>query len=208
MPGPVTTAMMVAGIGKAVGGLAKTGYGMWQAKQGKKERERLMGQIPDYETPMSLQQMSSLYGDYLAETERMGDKMPGQDLMEQSMREYAQSQVRNLRQTARTSTEALGATTDVISQTMENLQSLEIQGAKEAANRKLQATQMYGQSLGQIAPYEEREWQYEEWMPWMTRLNQAQAKYSAGMRGVQSGISNIVSGGTAFGATKFTGQNQ
>lgn len=198
---PITTTMFAQGIAKGVGGLFKTGYGLWQRNQGKQRREELMGQIPDYDVPESMEQLENLYGNYLSEIERQGTRMPGQDLAEQKMREYAQSQIRNVRQTARTSTQAMGGTTDVISQTMENLQALEIQGMQEMAKRKLNAMGMYGEALGQIAPYEEREWQYEEFMPWKTKVAQAQQEYISGSRAMESGFSDIFSGGATAAMT-------
>ena len=197
---PITIAMLGAGI---LTGGAKTWIGASRKKEARERREELLADQPQYETPVSLEQMTSLYGNYLARVERTRG-FPGQRQMEQDLSEQTSSRIRDIRETARSSTEALGATTDLISREIEMLQQLDIQGAKYAAEQQLQARQMYGQALGQQAQYEDRAWQYNEWMPWRTELAQAQAQYRGGQRTMESGLSDIV--GTFGQAAKLEAQ--
>lgn len=200
MPDPLTTMMLAAGIGKTLAGGFKAWQGAKTRRNAKREREQLLEDQPQYETPSSIEDLSALYGDYLAQARRT-EGFPGQEQMEQRLQEQTSSRVRDVTQRARNSTQALGATTDLLSREMDALEQLEIQGAKYAAERELQGTQMYGQALGQQAQYEDQAWRYNEWMPWRTRLAEQQARYRGGQRTLESGWSDIFSGLTQTGMT-------
>jgi hypothetical protein len=224
---PMSTLMAALGIGKAATGLFKSIFGGIQQARGKRQRENILSQFesgqlnpPEYDpsTPMAFEELSGLYENYLAEQTRR-EGMPGQDVMEAKLREMAESRFRGVKETARTSTQALGAYTDISSQLMENLQQLEVQGARDQAERELQAMQMYGQSLGQLGQYQaqeqQQEWYRNQFMPWkiqeyqpaMTRLSQAQSDWAAGAQNLSAGIGDMVSG-AAYGAGYYYMGNQ
>jgi len=193
------------GATQTASGLGKTIYGGIQKYRAKQERERLLDQQPQYETPQSIDELTSLYGQQLSDVRRT-EKMPGEDQMRSNLKQSTQRGISDIRQTARSSAEALGATTDVIGKEIEGLKQLDIQSAQQQARREIQATQMYGQSLKQQAQYEDKEWRYNEWMPWKTELAQAQANFAGGQKTMQSGISDLTSGVT-MGAMQMAGGN-
>jgi hypothetical protein len=192
------------GIAQGVVGLGKTIFGASQRNRAERERDRLLEQQPEFETPQSVEELSSLYGQHL-ENVRRRDGLPGQAQIESNLRESTATGIQNVRETARTSAEALGATTDIVGKEIESLQQLEIEAARQKAKQELNAMQMYGQALGQEAQYEQQEFMYNEYMPWKTRVAQAQAEYAGGQQTMQSGISDLVSGATQFGISEFTG---
>jgi hypothetical protein len=205
--------MALIGLGIGTGsGLFKFFHGKKQEKEGKKKVNKLLKEMESgaytppeyhYQTPASLIELSNLYAQFLAE-EKQKEGMPGQERIEQNLKELAASQMYNMQQAARTSTEALGASVDISGQLTESLQQLEIQGAREEAARELAAIQMYGSVLGQKAEYEykgqEKEfyhnlflpWQLEELIPFQTRIQQAQSQYAAGLGNISSGFSDII----------------
>jgi hypothetical protein len=200
--------LTIMAIAQGAVGLGKTIYGMSQRRRAEQERERLLSQQPEFETPQSIEDLSSLYGQYLQDV-RTREGLPGQAQIESNIRQSTSRGIEDIRDTARSSTEALGATTDVIGKEIESLQQLEIEAARQQARQELQATQMYGQSLGQQAQYEQQEFMYNEYMPWKTDVAQAQAEYAGGQRTMQSGLSDLVSGATQFGMSEFAGgENQ
>lgn len=223
---PITASMIMLGIGgaKALTGLGKGTIGFIQKARGKRQREKLLNKLESgemsppeyqYETPVSMEELSGLYQNYLAEQQGK-EKMPGQDLIAQNIQQMAAGQIQNLRESARTSTQALGGTVDLSSQMIENLQQLEIQGATQAAQRELQATQMYGSALGQMGQMEaqgmEREWQrneyapwqLEEYLPWRTRIAQAQSDYAMGLKNISAGVEDLTTG-LGYGAAGYFG---
>ena len=182
-------------IAQGVAGLGKTVMGGIQQSKGQRQVDDLMASQPQFDTPESTQQMVDLYGQYLSEVQRR-EGMPGQERMEANIKESAQSGISNIRETARSSTQALGATTDILSKQMDSIEELEIEGARRQARQELQATQMYGNALGNQAQYEQQAFQYNEFMPWQTELAQANALRQGGQSNLTSGLSDMLSGAT------------
>lgn len=196
--------MAIAGGAQLLTGAAQSIIGGINKRKGREEVERLMANQPQFETPESVGELSELYGDYLRDIESR-ETLPGQAGMESQLRESTARGVRDVRETARSSTEALGATTDIASREIESLQQFEIEAARQQARQELQATQMYGQALSQEAQYEAQAWKYNEWMPWRTKVASAQGRGIGGQQTLQAGIGNMVSGATQFGTSALMG---
>ncbi len=197
---------MMMALAQGATGLFKTISGASRRSRARDRREQLMADMPEFETPQSIEQLTSLYGDYLSQVERQ-EGLPGQEQMEANIRESTAQGIQDIRETARTSTQALGATTDVIDREIESIQQLEIEGARQQARRELQARELYGQALGNQAQYEEQAWRYNEFMPWRTELAQAQANVRGGQRTFESGLGDLVSAGTQYLVSNAEGSN-
>jgi hypothetical protein len=198
------TAMAIA---QGVVGLGKSIFGGIQKNRAKRERDRLLADQPQFDTPQSIQDLSALYGQYLSDVQRR-EGIPGQQQIEANIRESAATGIQKVRETARSSTEALGATTDIIGRELEGIQQLEIEAARQKARQELNAMQMYGQALGGQAQYEQQEFMYNEYMPWQTQVAQAQAEYAGGQQTMVSGLSDVVSGATQFGVNQAYGSQR
>lgn len=196
----LTMMMLAAGIGKVLSGGLQTGIGLSQRNKAERKRDRLLENQPQYGVPSSIEDLSSLYEDYLAQAKKT-EGFPGQQKMQQQLQQQTSSRLRDVTQTARTSPQAQGGVIDLLSKEMDALEQLEIQGARYAAERQLQATQMYGQSLGQQARYEDQAWRYNEWMPWRTQLAEQQARYRGGQRTFEAGMGNLVGGASQTAMT-------
>jgi len=195
------TAMAIA---QGVAGLTKAGLGYINKRQAEQEREELLAAQPQMETPLAISEMSDLYQRYLSEVQGQ-QGMPGQEMMEQNLRESVAGGIRGVRETARTSGEALAATTDLVGREIEGIQQLEIEGARQQAQRELQATQLAGRGLQIEGQFQQQAFMMNEYAPWQTRLAQAQAEFAGGQQTLQSGLGDLFSAATTYGINQAGG---
>lgn len=198
--------LMGMAIATGIGGLIQGGLGLFQQKKGEEARQEAMANQPQFQTPAAINELTAMYGDYLSEVQGR-EEMPGQAQIESNIRESTAGGISSIRETARSSTEALGATTDVIGQEIESIQQLNVQAAQQKARQELQAMQMYGGALQQQAQYEQQEFMYNEYMPWQTRLNEAQAQVQGGWQNISAGVSGMAQGAGMYAANQLGGSN-
>ncbi len=197
---PMTLAALIGGGA----GLLKGIFGGAQAAKGQRQEERLLENRPEYEIPDAIQELESLpnmYADYLSEVESR-TTMPGQERAEQQLRESTAQGVRQTTQRARSSTEALGAATELYGKELENLQRMELESIRQRAKLRRQAMNQYAQSqmqTGQImGQYEDQAFRLNQIEPWRMSMSEAQRQQQAGYNTISSGLSDIASAGQLY----------
>jgi hypothetical protein len=203
--------LAIAALASAGISLGKGIYGGIQASQGAQQERELERNRPDYDIPTSIENLDevpSMYADYLAEIERR-DTMPGQERMEDQIRQSAAQGIDETTKRARTSTEALGAATDIYSDELQQMQQLEIESARQRARQRVNAMQMYGQSrmnVGQLqAQYEDQQFRLNQMEPWMQNMREAQARQQAGYNMIGSAFDNAADAALMYGRGNFDG---
>lgn len=202
--------MAAAAIASGVIGLGKTAYGAYQVHKGsqmaKKER-------PEYNIPQEIEDLDklpALYRNYLTELES-GGKLPGQDEAERQLRQSTAGGVRATTERARSSTEALGAATDLYGKELEQIQRLELESIRERARRKVQAMRDYTRtSMGTAqtqAQYSDQAFRLNEMEPYMQDMVEAQERRRAGFSMIGSGMNNMGSAAMMYSQFGGGGQN-
>jgi len=198
---PITIAM----IASTVVGAGQSIYGGYQATRGQREEERLLENRPEYDIPSqikSLDKVPEMYRQYLSEVERT-DTVPGQRRAESQLRQSTAQGVRTATQRARTSSQALGAATDIYGEELRQLRELEYQSLRQKARQRVQAMQMYGQSAQNTAQiqgqYEDQAFRLNRMQPWTQQMQGAQRRQQAGYNMIGSGLNSLASGAQMYG---------
>jgi hypothetical protein len=196
--------LSVAALISAGTGLFKGVMGGFQAHNASNQIQRLERNRPEYDVPTSIENLDEvpdMYADYLAQLERT-QTLPGQERMEQQIRESTAQSVSEATKRARTSTEALGAATKLYSDELEQIQQLEIESARQRARQKAQARQMYGNAAmqaGQLqAQYEDQQFRLNQMEPFMWNMREAQQRQQAGYNMIGSAFDDAANAAQLF----------
>lgn len=178
----------------AIPALAQAGIGIGQLSRARKYADV---QRPQYTVPESMVRMQDI-----AETLASQRRLPGQDVIEENLREGTGTGTRMAQEASSTPTQV----TDVITRLFANEQS-------QRANLGVEADRMYQRNqanlmnvLGSIAPYQEKEFEMNEFLPYMQSMNTARALRESGMRNLFSGISDMSGIGTYTSSLGSLGQ--
>uniref|UniRef100_A0A6M3J243 Uncharacterized protein n=1 Tax=viral metagenome TaxID=1070528 RepID=A0A6M3J243_9ZZZZ len=180
--------MAIAGVATTVMDLYQFFKQREEAKKLKKEAEELK-EGAEYKVPESVDKALRL-----AELQASQKELPGQSIMEQRIGQQISSGIESAEKFAPSSASALGALAGIYGQGMEAYKDLDIEAARQTQEnlKNLQAVQM-----GR-APYEEKEWQYNKYLPYMQAAqmsaaleNASLANLQAGWQTAETGVENI-----------------
>lgn len=202
-------------IGSAALGLGQAIYGGSQAVRGGRQEDRLLSDRPEYDVPdviSDLDRVPDMYEGYLSEIERRRT-VPGQERAEQQIRQSGADATQSATERARTSSQALGAVSDIYSKEVEALQNLELESMRQQARERLNAMQQYGSAEMQTAQlqgqYEDQAFRLNEMADWQQRMQGAQQRKQAGYNMISGGLENMMSsavmGMKAFGGSDGNG---
>lgn len=183
---PIDPFTMMA-IAQGVPALLQAGTGVAQFISGNRMRKDLVR--PEYEIPeaarAALGQARSLAS---------SQEMAGMSQAENEMNQILSLGVQAAQQTAGSSSEALGAVTNMFANRMRQQNSLAGQAAQDYMRRQADVTQQ----LGNMATYQDKEWQLNEMQPFLDQAAMASAMGGAGMQNMMGGLQGL--GGAIGGA--------
>lgn len=197
-------------IAQGIPALLQAGTGVAQFISGNRMRKDLVR--PEYQIPAAakaaLGQARSLAS---------SQEMAGMSQAENEMNQILSLGVQSAQQTAGSSSEALGAVTNMFANRMRQQNSLAGQAAQDYMRRQADVTQQ----LGNMATYQDKQWQLNEMQPFLDAAATASAMGGAGMQNMMGGLQGL--GGAIGGAyankalldaaksgnvTNFAGDNQ
>lgn len=177
----------------AIAAIGQTGLGIGQMIGASRRRKKAMARLQKnpFQVPGSLTRSVEMQGKMA-----QGSQMPGQDIMEEQLASGTATAVNQARRSATSPSQVMQATIDSYLAQQQQQQQLDIQAAQE--NRMMQ--QNYANAVAQIAPYEQKAWEYNVLAPVQADLNAAAMQQQAGMQNIGQGIS---SGLTTFGNQQY-----
>ena len=185
---PLTIAALVSGGLKVAKGL----FGAGQTISANRQLRDLRKNRPIYETPESATKALGL-----AEQMSRSD-MPGMDYAESKLGRATAAGARRVGQMAGSTSQALGAMTDIYGRQLDAERELAYQNALY----RQQAMMNYQGQLGQMAQYEDQAFNINKWMPYQTQMNELMDKRNAGVQNLWSGIEGAAGVGMSYMGTK------
>lgn len=179
MPIPLATALLLSSGITAVPQLLKTGFGLFQSKRGKEYSEY---ERPEYKIPQGVYDEVDI-SKMLASI----DKLPGQSATEERLAASTGAGLEAVKDVGRSSADITGAIPNILEKEQEQLTDL----GTAAGQYKLNAQRLVGQALGNLASYQDKQWQLNEYMPYLSAMEAAKGLSGAGMQNIYSGISNL-----------------
>jgi hypothetical protein len=125
----------------------------------------------------------------MAARQAQGTRLAGQDVMEQNLAAGTAQAVGAAKRAASTPSQVLAATVESYAQQQENQRQIDLAASQDYERRQ----QMYQNTLMQLAPYQQKVWEYNTLYPVQAQLNKASAMGAAGSQNIgtalQSGMS-------------------
>lgn len=170
--------LAVSAIISAAAALTKTGIGQYNLWKGKKELRELERERPMFETPDSVGRMVGI-----AEKETQ-QGMAAKDIYEQDVMGATSRGIRYAESVAGSGVDLLSSVSNLYSQELESLNKISLQDLmyRESASQRLQ------EALGMQAGYEEKAFEYNEWLPWQAKMNRASERAGMGRSMTYEGI--------------------
>lgn len=194
-------AAVAAGAG-AIGGLANIGFGIADRLAAKRlraqslEKWKAKSGFQEYGVPESVDK----YIDYMGTLSRQ--QMPGYNLMQQGIQQTTAAGLTGARQLAGSGPAALGALGGLMSDRQRQLRQLGIM----ASQYQRGAQQDYAGAIMSRAPYEQQQFEYNQWLPWQMKMNEAMGLRGAGQQQLMSGIDQTAAAGINY--TNMQAQQQ
>jgi len=184
---PITLAMLgMSGLQ----GLFQAGTGIYNLVQANKLKKSGALNMPEYQVPEAVDKYMAL-----AQQAARGD-MPGAEQERQGIAQTSAAGVTAASQLADSPVAALGALGRIQGQERASLRDLGIRTAQYRA----QAQQNLGQAYLNQAQYQDQAYQYNEFLPWQTAMNQYESYRQAGVQGLMGGADTM-------GSTAIQGMN-
>lgn len=178
----LATAGLIGGI--AAG--AQTLFGIGQAIAANRKKKQALAEYAanPYQIPES-----QIRATNIASKMAQGTELPAQDLMEERLASGTAQTVAQARRAASSPSQQLQTTVNAYLQEQQNRQALDMQAANSFQARQV----AYQNALQQLAPYEQKKWEFDVLFPTQAKLNEASAMGAAGMSNIGQGISSGVS---------------
>lgn len=180
--------LLTGGIILGLGALTKTAIGGYNLWKGQKEYNKLLRNAPRYD--------ASLSGAYDTATNIAArGYYEGIDTtdFERALAGVTSSQINQFSKYATSSQQMMGAIEQSYARQLESLNKLSL----DQIQRRDMARQMYIQSLKNKAEAERQEktkaFEYNQWIPWQTKLNVAAGRMQSGREMLYSGVSDVFS---------------
>lgn len=186
---PLLPALAIAGLG--IQGLNSV-YNIFQGRGQREKGESILRNLrrPVYSTPTEIGKNLSL-----AEGQYRDTRLPGQAQAENKLNANTSKLVRMARDNGKSPSEILA--TAIAGNENQNQGYNEL--ATEAADRQLQDLMNYQKALETKADYREKEWLYNEYMPYQQERQYAESLIGGGAKNFNSGVNDFASGLTTFG---------
>lgn len=165
---------------------SQAGLGLYQTLRSSKLAKDAMAQYNanPYTVPSSMTSAVNM-----AARQAQGSRLAGQDVMEENLAAGTAQAVGAAKRAASTPSQVLAATVQSYAQQQANQRQIDLAAAQDYERRQ----QMYQQALMQLAPYQQRVWEYRTLYPVQAQLNKASAMGAAGSQNIgtalQSGLS-------------------
>jgi len=174
MPLPLLIPALAAG--------AQAGLGLYQTLKANKDAKNALAEYKanPYTIPESATRSVNLMG-RLAQ----GSELPGQGIMEDRLAANTAQSVAGARKVAQSPSQLLAATVASYGQQQQQQQMLDLQ----AANSFQQRQQAYAQTVGNLAGYEDKMYQYNKIFPIQAKLNKASMMGQTGWANIGAGVS-------------------
>lgn len=168
----------------AIGGgisLLNMGIGGLQARRGRKEYESLMRRLPKYQMQQEYQ------GNVNLAKEAYIEGMPGKDIARNMLYASTEAGLSRIEEAATSSTDLLGATTDLYSKQLDKLNE---QAFAEAQVKTANLERLMNANYN-LAGEKTKQWEYNEWLPSQMKLNISSSKFGGGQQQFQAGLQNL-----------------
>jgi hypothetical protein len=159
--------------------LLKIGTGLFQTKSSEKYSKH---ERPKYEIPQAAYDEIDI-----AKMLASINKLPGQQATEERLASSTGAGLEAIKDVGRSSADITGAIPSILEKEQEKLTDL----GTAAGQYKLNAQRMVGQALGNLASYQDKQWQLNEYMPYLSAMEAAKGLSGSGMQNIYGGISNI-----------------
>lgn len=177
---PITLALL-----SGVPGVIEGGIGMWQGMKTIKEAEAIReaaGDRPEYEIPKSIQEYVDLYKGMDV------TGLPGEDIYRQEIGGRQAQTATAAGQVASTEAGALSALGQAHQQSLSSLRDLSIRSSMYRQQQENLKRQGVAGALQTQANYQDKEWQYNQFLPWQTAQNEYWGLRQSGQAMMMGGI--------------------
>jgi hypothetical protein len=179
----------------AIPGLVNAGVGIYQLSQAKKYLET---DRPTYTRPEEIKQATEL-----ARRESELSTLPGEAVFRNRLAGSTASGVSALKNTADSPVDIASGVTKLVQSEQKQLTDLQIQAEQ---NRKEAVSRLQG-ALGVEAGYSDREFEVNQWEPYMNAMRAAAALQSAGSTNLAGGLQSAGTSALSAGIQAY-GYNQ
>ena len=188
--------LLAGAIVGGVGALTKTGIGAYNLSRGNRDLRQLERERPEFEIPDSVGRMVGI-----AEKETQ-QGMAAKDIYEQDVMGATSRGIRYAESVAGSGADLLGSVSNLYSQELESLNKISLQDLmfRESASQRLQ------EALEMQAGYEEKAFEYNEWLPWQTKMNKASERAGMGRGMIYEGVGDMfgVAGNYMLGSSQMS----
>lgn len=190
--------LLAAGIIGGLGAITKTAIGGYNLWRGQMDYNSLMRNAPKY-NPL----MPELYSTAVNVAAR--GYYEGQDTTdyERALAGVSSSQINQMGRYATSSQQMIGAVEQAYARQLESLNKLSL----DQIQRRDVARQMYIQSMLSKAEAErsekEKEFEYNQWLPWQMKLNTADSRAQSGREMLYGGISDVFSTASSLAMAQY-----
>lgn len=184
-----------AGISLA-GGIGSTIQSYNLSKKQQEEADSLNPVRPEYSIPDEIKTQKNLYQGLANQAQ-----LPGQKLISDDINQSASNALNTVKSASGSSADALAAASGIAGKQSGQYRDLAVAGAQQ----QRQAQQLYGQSLGTMAEYQDKKFNLNEMIPFMNEVEKkealtaaAQGNKQAMWQGISStgdSVTSIASGG-------------
>lgn len=185
---------LAAAIAGGVAGLGQIGFGIADRIKSNKLKkmsiEDYKKQIgfDDYTTPDSYEKMRDLIG------LRSRQEMPGSEAMRQDIAQTTAAGLGAVGQVAQ-GADAMAGVLGLMQDRQRSLRQLGIAASQYQSQAQLQ----HAQAIGQGAQYEDKAFEYNQWLPGQMKANEVMGLRGAGNQGIVSGLDTIGAAGIQYG---------
>jgi len=190
--------LLAAGIIGGVGALTKTAIGGYNLWKGQKEYNKLLRNAPQYDSTLS-----GLYDTSMNVAARGYYEGTDTTDYERALAGVTSSQINQFSKYATSSQQMMGAIEQSYARQLESLNKLSL----DQIQRRDMARQMYIQTMLSKAEAEQQEktkaFEYNQWIPWQTKLNVAAGRMQSGREMLYSGVSDVFSTASSLAMSQY-----
>ena len=185
MIGTATSAITAARQRKQMKKMRDAGFDQVKAAR---EKEAALGASPTMEVPKSVD-------DYINLQRTMArQEMPGSTQMRQDINQTQAGMLSSSKQNA----QGVDAMTAMLASGQNKMRALSQMGIAAAQYKTGQMNQ-YGQAVASRAPWEQQQFEYNQWIPWQQQKNEIMGEKNMGMQMGYTGMDGMMAAGANLG---------
>lgn len=173
MPLPLAIPIAMAAV--------QSGLGLYQTLKGKKLQKEAMS---DYNKDQYTIPESAISSVNLAAKQAQGNRLAGQDIMEENLAARTAQSIGAAKRAASTPSQVLAATVQSYANQQAQQQQIDLAAMEDYQRRQ----QMYANTLQSLSPYVTEAWKYRTLYPTQAKLNAASAFSGVGQQNIGQGI--------------------